>query len=283
SGIGYAVSNGANVISMSLGGSSGSSTVETAINDAWGAGVVVVAAAGNSGSSSPSYPAYYPHVIAVAATTSTDAKASYSNYGSWVDVAAPGSSILSTATNHSSRIWTKSNTYGTISGTSMATPHVAGLAGLIWSSGPCGTGSPVDKATCVRGRIETKAERITGTGSYWTYGRINAAASLSSTSGGTNTAPVANDQSVTVSKNKLKKITLSASDVDGDPLTYAIVSGPASGTLSAVSGAQVTYTPNPNYTGLDTFTFKANDGKADSNTATVSITVSSPGAKAQSR
>ena len=81
---------------MSLGGG-GSTTLQDAVNKAWGNGVVLVAAAGNSSSTSYSYPGAYTNVIAVGATDNNDKKASYSNYSSsWVDVAAPGSNILST-------------------------------------------------------------------------------------------------------------------------------------------------------------------------------------------
>jgi thermitase len=165
-GIIWATDNGANVINMSLGGSSGSSTLQNAVDYATSHGVVVVAAAGNSGSSSPSYPAYYSNTIAVAATDSNDAKASWSNYGSWVDVAAPGVDIFSTMPNHVNQIGLTN--YGSLSGTSMATPHVAGLAALVWATGICSTN------TCVRSQIENNADSISGTGSYWTYGRINA-------------------------------------------------------------------------------------------------------------
>ena len=158
-GIIWATDNGANVINMSLGGSSGSQTLLNAVNYAWNNGVVVVAAAGNSSTSAPSYPAYYGNTIAVAATDSNDQKAGFSNYGSWVDVAAPGVSIYSTY---------KNNSYASLSGTSMASPYVAGLAGLIWASGLCATN------TCVRGQVESTADNISGTGSLWTYGRINA-------------------------------------------------------------------------------------------------------------
>jgi F5/8 type C domain/Bacterial Ig domain/Calcineurin-like phosphoesterase len=88
-----------------------------------------------------------------------------------------------------------------------------------------------------------------------------------------NTAPVANNQAVTTTKNTAKAITLTATDADNDPLTYSIVTPPAHGTITAGTGASRTYTPNTNYVGPDSFTFKANDGTADSNTATVSITV----------
>ena len=166
-GIIWAADNGAKVINMSLGGSSPSKTLESAVNYAWGKGVVLVAAAGNNGSAGRSYPAYYQNCIAVAATDSSDKKASWSNFGNWVDVAAPGVDIFSTMTDHPS-ILSNSAGYGTLSGTSMATPHVAGLAALVWAT-PYGTSN-----SAVRARIEKNADRIAGTGRYWTYGRINA-------------------------------------------------------------------------------------------------------------
>lgn len=174
-GIIWATDNGAKVINMSLGGSRGSSTLANAVNYAVANGVVVVAAAGNSGNSSRTYPAYYSGVIAVAATDSNDAKASWSSYGSWVDVAAPGVNIYSTFPNHPYKI-NKSLNYDYGSGTSMATPHVAGLAGLVWATGICATNS------CVRSQIENNADAISGTGSYWTYGRINAYKSVGGSS-----------------------------------------------------------------------------------------------------
>jgi thermitase len=128
-GIIWAADNGAHVISMSLGGSSSSTTLKDAVSYAYNKGVVLVAAAGNDNTDSPTYPAYYEECIAVAATDQNDAKASFSNYGSWVDIAAPGVSIYSTLPNHPNRIGTRN--YGSLSGTSMATPHVAGVAALI--------------------------------------------------------------------------------------------------------------------------------------------------------
>src|SRR4030042_826973 len=95
-GIIWAADNGAQVINLSLGGSTASSTLENAVNYAWNKGAVVVAAAGNDGSTSAFYPAYYAHCTAVGATDSNDNITSWSNYGSWGDVAAPGSSIYAT-------------------------------------------------------------------------------------------------------------------------------------------------------------------------------------------
>lgn len=173
-GITWSANNGAKVINMSLGGSSGSDTLALAVEDAWSKGVILVAAAGNDGVSDPHYPAYYEKVIAVGATDHNDAKASFSNYGDWVDVGAPGKSILSTAPDHSNKIWGRGVKYGTISGTSMATPHVAGEAGLIWSKGDLCTTPPAN--TCVRERVETKVDATSPDANYWANGngRINA-------------------------------------------------------------------------------------------------------------
>jgi thermitase len=168
-GIVWAADNGAKVINMSLGSTTGSQTVENAVNYAWNKGVVVVAAAGNHGASTPFYPAFYGNVIAVANTDHNDAKNSSSGFGNWVNVAAPGTNILSTATNHPSGLFPSGPGYGTLTGTSMATPHVAGLGGLIWSNnGQCTTN------TCVRQTIESKTDQISGTGTYWINGRVNA-------------------------------------------------------------------------------------------------------------
>ena len=122
-GITWAADNGANVINLSLGGTMDSSALESAVNYAWSKGVVVVAAAGNNASSTPFYPAYYANVIAVAATTDLDRLASFSDFGDWVDVAAPGISIYSTIPGG----------YGYMSGTSMASPFVSGLAALLFA------------------------------------------------------------------------------------------------------------------------------------------------------
>jgi thermitase len=158
-GIIWAADNGANVISMSIGGTTPSTTLKNAVDYAWSKGVVVVAAAGNNATNAAFYPAFYANCIAVAATDPSDIKASFSNYGSWVDVAAPGVDIFSTLNQ---------GQYGYKSGTSMSAPLVAGLAGLLWST-EFGTSN-----TSVRERIEGTAEAIEGTGVFWTYGRVDA-------------------------------------------------------------------------------------------------------------
>lgn len=117
-----------NVINMSLGGGH-SLTIQRAVEDAYEAGVLLVASAGNSGPrpNTVNYPAAYPEVIAVSATDENDSFPSFSSRGSEVELSAPGVSILSTL---------PSNRYGKYSGTSMASPHVAGVAALVWSIDP---------------------------------------------------------------------------------------------------------------------------------------------------
>ncbi|CAN7258701.1 S8 family serine peptidase [Arthrobacter sp. LjRoot14] len=170
-GINWAVSNGAKVINMSI-GVRASRTLEAAVNNAWSKGVVLVAAAGNGGNQNKIYPGAYANVIAVAATDNTDAKASFSTYGaSWVDVAAPGVNVYSTFPNHSFVLGTQNNRsfgYDVGNGTSMSSPIVAATAALAWSSHPGAT------QTSVRANVESTADKISGTGTYWAHGRVNA-------------------------------------------------------------------------------------------------------------
>lgn len=123
----YAADNGADVVNMSLGSSGASTTLHDAVQYAEGKGVVLVAAAGNEGDDTKNYPASFPEVISVAATDSDDERADFSNTNEDVELAAPGVGVLSTYTG---------NGYRELSGTSMASPHVAGLAGLLVGQNP---------------------------------------------------------------------------------------------------------------------------------------------------
>jgi thermitase len=165
----WAADNGAKVISMSLGGTTTCPTgTQAAANYAWSKGAVIVAAAGNSSVAGAMAPANCQNVIGVAATDSRDTMASFSNFGPEVDVGAPGVSILSTV----NPTLNAGKEYASFSGTSMATPHVAGVLALIWAT------SPGASPAAVRDRLFTTADQTAGTGTSWTYGRINAAAAV---------------------------------------------------------------------------------------------------------
>jgi subtilisin family serine protease/uncharacterized protein YkwD len=175
-GINHAINNGANVINLSLGGTANSQAMQDAVTNAYNNGVLVVAAAGNCGDENyalngcsyqdqPLYPAAGDHALAVASTDHNDIQSSFSTQGSYVDIAAPGSAIYSTYMGGG---------YGYKSGTSMATPFVAGLACLIYSQYPSYTPDEVAQA------IVHNADDLGTSGRDDVYGcgRINAYRSL---------------------------------------------------------------------------------------------------------
>ncbi len=126
-GIIWAADNGADVINLSLGNYQPSVLLEEAVQYAYSKNAVIVAAAGNDSSNQPTYPASYPEVLSVSAVSIDGSRAPFSNYGDYIDIAAPGEYILSTFFDKQ---------YAALSGTSMAAPHAAGLAGLMLSANP---------------------------------------------------------------------------------------------------------------------------------------------------
>ncbi|WP_051348503.1 Ig-like domain-containing protein [Peribacillus kribbensis] len=154
-GIYYAVAQGAKIINMSLGSYQYSDAFNQAIQYAYQHGVLIVAAAGNDTSSSSSYPASYDNVISVSSTDRYNNPSTFSNYGKNVDIAAPGTSIASTLPG---------NEYGYMSGTSMASPVVAGAAALVWARDPSLTNDEVAN------RLFSTADDLGAPGKDWFYG-----------------------------------------------------------------------------------------------------------------
>ncbi|WP_180953752.1 S8 family serine peptidase [Bacillus sp. T33-2] len=166
-GINHAIEHGADIINLSLGTYSYSLALDEAIQEAYSKGALFISAAGNDAVNEKSYPASIPNVISVSSTDNTDAKSAFSNFGEEIDIAAPGSDIVSTLVNG----------YGYMSGTSMAAPVVSGVAALIWSSDPELTNLQV------MNRLLHSSDDIgtTGKDTYFGYGRVNAAKALNST------------------------------------------------------------------------------------------------------
>jgi subtilisin family serine protease len=163
-GIMHAVNKDANIISMSLGGDS-SYTMKKACGYAWDEGCVLVAAAGNDNSYGICYPAAYNTVISVGAIDRSDSLSDYSNWGPEMELVAPGDGIISTFPD---------GEYAIMSGTSMAAPHVSGVAALVWSRYPTCTNSEI------RGILDDSADDLGSTGydEYYGYGKVNASAAL---------------------------------------------------------------------------------------------------------
>lgn len=261
--------NPAEAINLSLGGSGAcGSTTQAAINGAVSRGTTLVIAAGNDNTNvSNASPANCNNVIAVGATTSTGARASYSNYGALVDIAAPGSGILSTLNTGTGAPGTE--TYASYSGTSMATPHVAAVVALMQSvANPALTPAQVESIIKSTARVfpSTPSQTI-GAGILQARAAVDAANSGSG--GGTNAAPVAN---FTSSANGLTvAFTDSSTDSDGTIASRSWSFG--DGTTSTAASPSKTYTAAGTYTVSLTVT---DDGGA-TNTKTASVTVSAAG------
>ena len=166
-GIEWCVANNMDVINLSLSSETYSQAEEEAINTAYNAGLVIVAAAGNDAQTGNNvqYPAAYSTVLAVSATNKDNAIASFSSYGDWVDIAAPGVDIYSTY---------KGGTYATLSGTSMAAPHVAGCAAALLAFNPALTNAEV------YAKLTSTATDLGSAGwdAYFGWGLVNLYAAL---------------------------------------------------------------------------------------------------------
>lgn len=264
-------SNKAAVINLSLGGFQASQAEESAMNSARGEGVIVVAAAGNEGSTVKNYPAGYTNVVAVSAVDMVKQIAPYSNYGTWIDVAAPGGDmsydrngdgypdgVISTCGDDSSG--TIKYVYSFMEGTSMATPHVSGIAALMKSVNPNMTPAMFDMLLS-NGQI-TDDIGATGVDNFFGNGLINAYKAVTAV-GGEEVDPV-----LVVTPSSLNfglydsSITLTVKNGGGGSLSITTVDKDASwlsvSRLDTDSNGVGTYEVTVNRTGLDDGTYYGN-------------------------
>lgn len=176
SAITYAADHGARVINISISGTSASSTLQSAVDYAWSKGAVIFAAAGNNSSSSPMYPAACNNVVAVSASDKNGVFASFSNYGSWIDLSAPGNNILTT---------NQGGGYGYWYGTSFASPIAAGVAALVLSLQPSLSNSALVSL------LEQNADDLgtPGWDQYFGYGQVDAYKAVTAAKGSVDTIP----------------------------------------------------------------------------------------------
>jgi len=241
-GILHAANIRADVINMSLGGGGYDRGMDEAIQTAVSLGTIVVAATGNEGASSISYPAAYSGSIAVGSVTSSRTRSSFSNYGTGLDVMAPGSNIYSTSPN---------GQYRSMSGTSMATPHVAGVLGLMKSVNPSLT--PAAARTILRNTAQPA-----GNANQYGYGIVDAHAAVLA-AGGTpqpdrvTTTTVQTDKAVYQRGDNIN-ITARVTDQQGNALQGASVSF----TLTRPNGTTVTGAAATNSSGVAAWSITSN-------------------------
>jgi thermitase len=172
----YAADHKVRIVNISIGGSSSSSTLQSAVDYAWSKGTVVFAAAGNYSNSSPIYPAACTNVVAVGATDSNDTLASFSSYGSYVDLTAPGVNIMTTLNGGG---------YAGVSGTSFSSPIAAGVAALVLSLNPSLSAQQLVTL------LEQNSDDLGAAGydQFFGWGRVNASRAVVAAGGGSTTPP----------------------------------------------------------------------------------------------
>ncbi len=257
----------AKIMSISLGGGGTSGEncdtdyLAQKVNWAVDNGVIAVVAAGNA-SDIISSPGCASKAITVGAVDRDDNRASFSGRGLALDIMAPGANIYSPIIGG----------YDSWTGTSMAAPHISAIVALLRQANSALTDSQIKDALYKTAKDLGTA----GWDEYYGWGRVDALAAVNYVKP-PNNQPIAYNQKTATNENEPVIITLTGSDPDGDPITFKLVSATTNGTIELdidfIHNGLAAYFPNLNFGGSDSFTFAVNDGKADSNIATVSITV----------
>ena len=262
--INYATAKGVKLTNNSWGGGGYSQALYDAINAAGQQGALFIAAAGNDSNNTditPAYPASYnlANIISVASTTRTDSLSYFSNYGlTSVDLGAPGSDIYSTLPN---------NSYGTYSGTSMASPHVAGAAALVWSQNPTWTAQQVKNTLMNTGDPIAALAGKTVSGKRLNVFNALAAANLPSVTVSVSPATVQEDGATnlvyTFTRTNLNLSSPLTVNFGASGIANAAPVGSDPADYSVITNSSVTFNPT---TKLGTVTFAAN-----ATTATVAV------------
>ncbi len=254
---------GANIITMSLEGANFSSIENYAFNQLYNDyGILSVAAAGNSGGTAYAYPASYEAVISVGAVDQNKVVASFSRRNDRVELVAPGVSVYSTY---------KNNSYANMSGTSMATPHVAAAAALVWSANPSWTNAQIRQA------LSSSAQDLgePGRDNAYGYGLVQAQSALTALGGAASTPPAPNTPPVATFNFSCTDLTCAfdagaSYDPDGSLVSYAWNFG------DGANGSGITANRSYTAAGGYSVTLTVTDNQGATATAAQNVTVSAP-------
>jgi subtilisin family serine protease len=292
--LGWAVAHDIDVVNMSVGAHDVSAALEAAVVAAYNAGVTMVAASGNINlldwqeifyGCAVAYPAAYEQVIAASFTGTDDRLTGYSCTGPQVDFAAPGDNIYSTVPTGTCMFCTPYG-YNAASGTSMASPHVAGVVALILSAGIADDGDGI-LADDVKAHLCANTSPAAGMATtdprypnWYGCGIVDADKALIDNpppgGGGGPTGPTTANDTATTAEDTATDVAVLANDTDpaGDGLTVTAVTDPAHGTATVNPNGTVHYVPDADYAGPDAFDYTIADSTPLTDTGSVAVTVS---------
>jgi subtilisin family serine protease len=288
----WALDNDMDIVNMSLGTHTNVPALATAVANASAAGLLMVAASGNVNPGNinellygcaVAYPAAYPQVLATTFTNGSNALTGYSCTGPEVDFASPGDQIISAVPIGPCQVC-DAHGYKALSGTSMASPHLAGTVALMLDAGISDAGDPglfddIEAQLCATANtafgVNTTPIPKTDAryAKYFGCGILNADGAVLPLI--TNDSPVAVDDTATTAEDTPVSVDVVANDTDpnGDTLAASAVTDPPHGTAAVQFDGSVLYTPDADYNGPDAFGYTVDDGTGNTDTGSVSVTV----------